>query len=87
MFANLTKKLEGLAVEDGAPLCNYQESAQAASAAVRSFPLPLVSCEVTQTGEATFRLQWESNKSIKILELRVNLDTPCLEVCRIYYQN
>ena len=60
VFANLTKELEGLAVEDGTPPCNHQESAQAASTAVRSFPLPLVSCKVTPTGEATFSLQWES---------------------------
>ena len=60
VFANLTKELEGLAVHTEAPPCNPQESAQAASTAVRSFPLPLVSCKVTPTGEATFSLQWES---------------------------
>ena len=60
VFANLTKELEGLAVGAEAPPCNYQESAQAASTAVGSFPLPLVSCKVTPTGEATFSLQWES---------------------------
>ena len=57
VFANLTKELEGLAVEANAPPCNYQESAQAASTAVRSFPLLLVSCKVTPSGEATFSLQ------------------------------
>ena len=60
VFANLTEELEGLAVEAEASPCNHQESAQAASTAVRPFPLPLVSCKVTPTGEATFSLQWES---------------------------
>ena len=60
MFANLTKELEGLAVEAETPPCNHQKSAQAVPTAVRSFCLPLVSCKVTLTGEATFSLQWES---------------------------
>ena len=59
VFANLTKELEGLVVEAETHPCNPQEIAQAASATVRSFPLPSVSCKVTTTGEATFSLQWQ----------------------------
>ena len=83
MFAHLTKKLEGLAVEAETPPCNPLESAQAVSTTVRSFPLPSVSCKVPQLVKPLSAYSGSQSKVTKLLELGVNSDTPCPEVCRM----